>query len=720
MDDAAGDGGYNTMTLQTPPGGLSANRVLIFPDSDGSIVTAAGPLSPNQILFGGPAGQSAQSPNLLWNNGAGIFDIGAGNFTVAGATGNTVIGGTLNIGFTPGSVVFAGAGGVLSQNNSAFFWNDVNERLGAGTMTPAAKLHGFTATLGMAAIRADNLSADGQGIFSFADGGTGALGMSSTGIGVWGHSNGAGLGFLASSVNGPVAVFDNATPGNANLVVNITNVGAGTSLTVSPGTGNAADIRGAIVNTTGNVTIADAAVVTGTIDLQSLVGNTVGNLNLADNVDVTGDLDVGAGNFTVSAATGAITGVSSLTLGSDATPTPGIIIFHDNTAANTFTGILQTANPLTATRTYEFPDADGTLALVGNIVTDASLTGDGSGGNPLGIDLTNANTWTGTQTLPTSAAQGDALIASTNSGTTTIDAARIGAGLNDAQVNNNLTINGGTVDATPVGATTPSTGVFTTITGTALPAGSTSTGLVTSNGGALETRTVASLSGSVAVSSNATLVGDGTTGNPLGINLANANTWTATQTYTNSTDFQGPIGSTVGNLQIGDYAFINGDGTTNLTLTDGGLDRNSGATETLSLDNTGAGNMNVLINGATSTTNSRLTVDDGHWTSQQTTAPGAAAAGANVATAVLANETDVAGFINITTSGTPAAGAQATVTFNAAYATAPIVVLTAANGAGAGIGAYVTRTTTTFTVNFIGVPAASTSYQFFYQVIETQ
>lgn len=128
----------------------------------------------------------------------------------------------------------------------------------------------------------------------------------------------------------------------------------------------------------------------------------------------------------------------------------------------------------------------------------------------------------------------------------------------------------------------------------------------------------------------------------------------------------------------------------------------------------------VRINGAATTTNSRLMVDDGHWTSQQTTAPGAGVAGANVTSAVLSNATDVAGLIDVTTSGAPAAGAQATVTFDAAYATAPIVTLTPANASGAGVGAYVTRTTTGFTVSFLGVPAGTTSYQFFYQVIETQ
>ncbi len=167
--------------------------------------------------------------------------------------------------------------------------------------------------------------------------------------------------------------------------------------------------------------------------------------------------------------------------------------------------------------------AAGNLA----VTTDATLTGDGTTGNPLGIDVANANTWTATQTLPATAAQGDALIASTNSGTTTINAARIGTGLTDAQVNDNLTINGGTVDATPIGATTPSTGAFTTVDASGkITSASTAGG---DPGNTVVTKDYLT-TGVLGVSTDATMTGDGTTGSPLGIDLSNANTWTGTQT----------------------------------------------------------------------------------------------------------------------------------------------------------------------------------------------
>jgi hypothetical protein len=38
--------------------------------------------------------------------------------------------------FTAGSVVFAGASGVYSQDNANLFWDNTNDRLGVGTATP--------------------------------------------------------------------------------------------------------------------------------------------------------------------------------------------------------------------------------------------------------------------------------------------------------------------------------------------------------------------------------------------------------------------------------------------------------------------------------------------------------------------------------------------------------------------------------------------------------
>jgi hypothetical protein len=83
-------------------------------------------LTPSGVVF-------ATTSGILQTDSAFLFD----------STSNTIFVPNIAItGMTPGSVLFIGSSGQVSQNNNHFYWDYNNSRLGVGiTNTPAAKLH---------------------------------------------------------------------------------------------------------------------------------------------------------------------------------------------------------------------------------------------------------------------------------------------------------------------------------------------------------------------------------------------------------------------------------------------------------------------------------------------------------------------------------------------------------------------------------------------------
>jgi hypothetical protein len=64
----------------------------------------------------------------------------SGTITLAGTLGVANGGTGTATAFTSGSVVFAGASGVYTQDNANLFWDNTNDRLGIGNATPSYKL----------------------------------------------------------------------------------------------------------------------------------------------------------------------------------------------------------------------------------------------------------------------------------------------------------------------------------------------------------------------------------------------------------------------------------------------------------------------------------------------------------------------------------------------------------------------------------------------------
>lgn len=129
-----------------------------------------------------------------------------------------------------------------------------------------------------------------------------------------------------------------------------------------------------------------------------------------------------------------------------------------------------------------------------------------------------------------------------------------------------------------------------------------------------------------------------------------------------------------------------------------------------------------LESNAFSVSNDGTVKTYGHIRSNQTTSPTVAVTG-NAGTggsASIANATDTAGAVTIVTGTLGlSTGSYANITFNNAYTTAPIVILTPANGT-ISTSVYVTSSTTGFSINFAVAGGISSTYILNYMCIETQ
>ena len=114
-----------------------ARTTILSSSNGGSIVTFSA--GTKDVFISLPASRTVQS-----------FSAGSTGLTPATASyGAVTLGGTLGVAnggtgtgtaFTAGSVLFAGASGTYSQDNSNFFYDDSNNRLGVGTSTPVSKI----------------------------------------------------------------------------------------------------------------------------------------------------------------------------------------------------------------------------------------------------------------------------------------------------------------------------------------------------------------------------------------------------------------------------------------------------------------------------------------------------------------------------------------------------------------------------------------------------
>lgn len=149
--------GSTGLTFSTDGGGTFASSKTIT--SSGTF-TFGGTLA---VGSGGTGLSSYAVGDLVYASGtttlAKLADVATGNALISGGVGvapsygkiglTTHVSGTLPVAnggtgtstaFTQGSVVFAGASGVYSQNNTSLFWDNTNSRLGLNTSAPTTSL----------------------------------------------------------------------------------------------------------------------------------------------------------------------------------------------------------------------------------------------------------------------------------------------------------------------------------------------------------------------------------------------------------------------------------------------------------------------------------------------------------------------------------------------------------------------------------------------------
>lgn len=170
-----------------------------------------------------------------------LKDTAAALRAAGGGGSGMSIGGTVTSG-TTGSVLFIGGSSALAQDNSNFFWDNTNKRLGIGTATPAYRFDVLRVATGQAASsRTLNISTTGStfnmtaaaytnhaGYFS-ADASVSTGAFSLTNIGVMGMATGGdanygvatsnssftGLGYFYQSANNTTKI--QGGPGTDNI-----------------------------------------------------------------------------------------------------------------------------------------------------------------------------------------------------------------------------------------------------------------------------------------------------------------------------------------------------------------------------------------------------------------------------------------------------------------------------------------------------------------------
>ena len=383
------------------------------PSNPASLISYPAPIS--YVLPNPAANFSGLSLFAATNISAARFDGGdfyGGNFYGINAafTGNLnvtgTISGTINLGFTKGSVVFQGDTG-LGQDNANFFWDDTNKNLGIGTAIPDGSAivdlnsttKGFLAPR-MTTIERDAIAVPATGLLVFntdtnqfnvyngvtwatISGGSGSSKWSdlldptaNLGLSMQGFTTGLSYGNATGAGTNLFTLSDTAANTGTGYLFNL-NTAAGSTLkplrvSVNNGT-DALTINAAGLVTANNFASSSAAITGGSIN-SAPVGNTTPSTGIFTTLTGT----------TVNGLTITNNGGNTLNIAAGKTATLNNSLGFSGTDGTTFTfpGTSDTVVTLGATQTLTGKTiAAGSNTITG--ITNANLSGSAG--------ITNAN-----------------------------------------------------------------------------------------------------------------------------------------------------------------------------------------------------------------------------------------------------------------------------------------------------------------------------------------
>jgi hypothetical protein len=169
------------------------------------LVDAEGDVFVNSLTAAGSVTQGSTTVSSLTVEGNTTLGDASTDLLTVNATSTFNAGVTLST-FTQGSVLFAGPGGLISQDNTNFFWDDATNRLGIGDSTPAALLTVGSGDLFQVNSSGDITTASGENL-GITAGGTGDVVVTTdadTTLQIAGLSGSAGTSLCIDGTNNVV------------------------------------------------------------------------------------------------------------------------------------------------------------------------------------------------------------------------------------------------------------------------------------------------------------------------------------------------------------------------------------------------------------------------------------------------------------------------------------------------------------------------------------